>query len=120
MKTLKLTKKLETLFARWAVKVRTNPTTIRHMVYEKDITVEPLPFAVFETAVKAIAWSWEVAEGVDDNYKLQRWGWDSEIARRGVFSLVTRANVSSQQATDDYHYCSGWLRDAGLYYDLLD
>jgi hypothetical protein len=137
-------KKYLPMFARYNVILRQTNATVYHP-YRGSIEVNPLQFALFETAIKAIDAHYQAlirtrfvpqsrantvnivvspdgasTPGSDADWlasyeKARRW--HREIAERHSFALE-ELNLAPEAAYADYGYCCKELGQ--LYYDLLD
>lgn len=129
MKPIKRTKRLEALLEKYGVKLRTTESVVEHLTYRTKTTVPPLEFAVFEAAVKALDASWLAAAGnagsLTVGSQVIRYDrqWHRHIATINGFALldeITPGMAASRDYALDNHYFSNLLKEAGLYYDLLD
>lgn len=124
---IRKTKQLDKMLRRYDVTLRPQESVVRHVLTGKTTICDPLTFAVFEAAIKAIYLSnslhpmWpELCEaGHNRHYQT--------IARLHGFDLPNAARVPKQhwqregeQAAKDYHYCVSLIGRAGLYHRLLD
>jgi hypothetical protein len=118
MKPIKRTKRLEALLKKYRVTLRTSNSVVEHQTYRTKTTVPPLEFAVFEAAVKAVDASWVAAQfGGHDRQ------WNQHLAAINGFDLLDEITPGFEATRDyakDYHYFCKLLKEAGLYYDLLD
>ena len=121
------TKKLDALFRRYEVQLRTDTTTVVHAVTRETADCDPLTFAVYEVAIKSVylsnalhpMWPEMCEAGHDRHYR--------SIAETDGFELPDPAQVPEKhreergkQAATDYHYCVSLIAEAGLYFALLD
>jgi hypothetical protein len=133
VKPITLTKKLKGLMKRYGVKLRESPSQVTHLTYQRTKEVDPVAFAVFETAIKAntLAWMLWHTDSPDDrlqivaNTRAIYANCSPPIAGHEHLPIITEEMENNsvklvQQHSDVYHYCAKILVDAGLYYDLLD
>jgi hypothetical protein len=124
---MKLTRKLQSVLNRWNTAIRPQPSVVVHEVYGVNTTVEPLIFAVYETAIKAIY----ALEQTEPPYKItnRTWGrhlaeskqWYERIASKDGFELPEiTADIQPKQCYSDWIYCRNLIIRKGLYYRLLD
>lgn len=116
---MKATKKLDALLAKWKTARRETPSVVRHATNGIETQVDPLQFAVYETAIKAVYSSWQLS-GMMTAVMRQ---WYQSLARKDGITLPGRddlGRISSQDAASDYRYCVKLLSDDGLYRELLD
>lgn len=124
---MKITKRLQTVLDRYNVKLRVGHSQVRHMTTGKVTDCEPLAFAVFDAAIKAVYlsnalhpdWPKMCEAGHGRHYQA--------IAVSNGFPLPDPSGVSDnnretigRRAARDYQYCASLNADAGLYFDLLD
>lgn len=121
-KPIRKTKKLESLFRRYEVDLRESNSTVVHEVYGTKTGLDPIGFAVYETAIKAVYLANVLHQR---NASSERWY--GRIADNSGFLLpdpesvpLNKATLRCKQATEDYYYCVSILSKAGLYYALLD
>ena len=119
---IRKTKKLETLFRRYEVDLRETDSTVVHAVTGSKTELDPMAFAVFETAIKAIYLADALHQRSESSDR-----WYGRIAYYNDFLLPdpdsvpwTKSALRCKQATKDYYYCVSVLSKAGLYYALLD
>lgn len=124
-KAVKLTKKLHALFRRWNTPIRKAASTVTHVLTKRRTEVDPVTFAAFETAIKAVYASNMAAKSMRDqgfdDYLQQLESHYSYIAELHGFSLpAVDDKTDSRKCADDYHYCCDLITKAGLYMQLLD
>src|SRR4051812_34374000 len=102
---MQLTKKLEGLFDRYQVKLRKGNSKVTHALYGSTVEINPVQFAVFETAIKALAVSWELSNWPQSDIE-KFMQWQLSIAQRNGIELCGfSGKLTSEQAADDYRYC---------------
>jgi hypothetical protein len=124
---MKLTKKLEVILKRWNTKIRREPSVVVHATSGRRTTVEPLAFAVYETAIKAVFalnQSMPPQEFVNVTWEenlAQERRWYGMIAAKDGFVLpeITPA-TDPDTCYADWTYCRQLILREGLYYELLD
>ena len=122
---MKLTKKLETLFKRYEVELRSEPTSVTHKMTGVKTACDPVIFAVFETLVKAEFAT--LRSGRRMREPLQQHGgrsWLDQIAVENDFNIHTEVSRTDSRTADqcqeDKRHCVQVITDAGLYHALLD
>ena len=119
---------IETVHKRWKTKLSKAPETVVHEMTGKVTEVSPEHFALYESALKAIYAHWFVGHNLNGRYADTPgiMGYHQHIAGKNEIDLpyLSHAKCKSQefcdQAAKDYHFCAAKLREAGLYYALLD
>lgn len=120
---MKQTKKLQKIFDRYNVGLRDENTIVTHQTYGRKTELNPLQFAVYETAIKSVYIANQTVHfDVKRLFWFQRICDDSDINLPYIEEVtdLDKAKAEAQQAASDYHYCVHLLSRAGLYYQLLD
>jgi hypothetical protein len=119
---------VEGVHNRWKTKFRKAAETVVHQMTGQVTEVSPQHFALYETALKAIYAHWFVGAHLNGRYGDMPGIMDyhQRIAGKNEIDLpyLSNAKCNSQefcdQAARDYHFCAARLREANLYYALLD
>jgi hypothetical protein len=84
-----MTREMQTILERWDVKLRSEPTKVRHLVYDTVTVVDPETFAIYEAAIKSQYVSWKAASPeVLAQYDYgPDWSHWQEIARKDGINL---------------------------------
>lgn len=125
---MKLTRKMEDLFKKWKTTIRPDRQSVTHPTYKTTRLVDPVAFAVYETALKA-NYAHQFAGMALNNYRTDQlmgvMAHFQDMADPNDIGLpliddkdITQDYIN--QTAQDYDYCAAWLSRAGLYYDLLD
>lgn len=118
--------KLDQIMKRYGVRLRTGPSAVRHLVHGYDTTVDPIPFAYYEAAIKASYLQQALSpDWADRQAEMERYY--RRIANQDGYTLPDPSKVrpgvrekTCGLAARDYHYCCQVLAKVGLYYELLD
>jgi hypothetical protein len=124
---MKLTKRLEAVLKRWNTGIRQTPSVVVHATCGRRTTVDPLTFAVYETAIKAIYAlnqsmpSQEFSNMTWEEHLLVERRWYGMIAVKDGFDVpeVTSA-TDPETCYSDWIFCRQLILREGLYYELLD
>lgn len=122
VKSIRLTKKLERALRRYSVSMRDENTIVEHAAYGRKTECDPITFAVFEGAIKAIYLVNALHCRDEEAERYYHW-----LAHRNGFELpdpwsisIKKPDAGRLRATEDYYFFVSVLRNAGLYYALLD
>jgi hypothetical protein len=131
-----LTKRLQLILDKWKTRIREKAEIVEHETYGGKTIVDPLPFAVYETALKATYVNWQI-------YHKERENWSEFMGCQVYHQIIgDRNNISlpwieddwghaeGLAAEQDYRYCCSLLakeegedekgEPTNLYYALLD
>jgi hypothetical protein len=124
---LKLSKKLQGVLHRWNTTIRPQPSVVVHEVYAISTTVEPLMFAVYETAIKAIYAlkqtepPYELTDKTWETHLAESKQWYERIASQDGFELPEiTADIDRKKCYTDWILCRNLIIRNGLYDRLLD
>jgi hypothetical protein len=102
------------MFDRWQpLKLRMNGAVVTDY-YGTKHKVDTLNFMVYEIAVKANSWSWQLGK-VESRPTPHH----QAIAKKDGFDLPAMPHIDLEQSNEDYFFCNCWLADHDLY-SLVD